>query len=189
MEHMTQAQVFKIADGLIFSHGLIGWSVKLDNALRRAGQCDYETKTLSFSRNLLASRTYEGSLDTIRHEVAHALTQGHKHDRVWSAKFRQLGGNGKRCFDTETIVKPIPFLWKAVCSKHGHIGGRQRAPQSGKRYGCNKCPKNVAYKNLIWFKNGQLEVLPGQVAREVLDTLSLFRKNFSELEEDLLSSV
>jgi len=101
--HVTphEALVIQYAESLLMQYGLYGWTVKLDNATKRAGQCQYSTKTISLSRMLIMARSMADSKMTALHEVAHALTQGHHHDKVWQKKFREMGGTGERCYSLD----------------------------------------------------------------------------------------
>ncbi|ASR87250.1 SprT-like protease [Mycobacterium phage LastHope] len=122
---MSQMEAHQITVGLIREHGLIGWTVAWDNARRRAGQCRYSTRTISLSRALLRQRSYDDTMMTITHEIAHALVgPKHGHNAVWAAKHRELGGNGQRCF--EHLDESAP--WMGTCS-HGKKFARYRAPK------------------------------------------------------------
>ena len=104
---MTPAEASRITCQLFHEHGLTGWGLKYGNAKRTAGSCDYRHKLITLSKYLMAQRPYEDTLNTITHEIAHALTRGHNHDRVWAAKHRELGGDGKRCFAHDDKHAPI----------------------------------------------------------------------------------
>ena len=66
---------------------------------------------------------------TILHEVAHALTEGHGHDRVWRDTLLRIGGDGKRCYsstDTNTIERAISTKqYQLQCVKCDYRGMRR----------------------------------------------------------------
>ena len=96
-ERMTPMQARRITANLIIEHGLTGWRFTTDNAKRRAGVCKYRERVISLSSYLMDQRSYEDTLNTITHEVAHAIVgAGHDHDYVWARKHREVGGDGKR---------------------------------------------------------------------------------------------
>ncbi|AVO22476.1 SprT-like protease [Mycobacterium phage KittenMittens] len=131
---MTATQARELTQDLLHEHGLKGWAFKFDNAKRRAGQCSYSARTISLSRHLLAQRSYEDTLNTITHEVAHALVgAGHGHDQVWARKHRELGGDGRRCFEMEGIDPTAP--WVGTCG-HGKQFARYRQPKRLEGWRC-----------------------------------------------------
>jgi len=80
-------------------HGLSekGWNWRLGQSKRYSGLCWYKSKYIIISRHYLECPKVkkEDILNTIIHEVAHALTYGHSHDEVWKAKAKELGWNGR----------------------------------------------------------------------------------------------
>lgn len=98
-------------------------------------------KVVELSTKLVEINEPERVRLTILHEVAHALTEGHGHDRVWKAKLIEIGGDGKRCYsstDTNTIeTKRSSKLYTLECQKCGYTGGRYRRRMNGYRHrGC-----------------------------------------------------
>lgn len=111
-DHMGRADAVRLAEDLFAAHGLIGWTVKFITARRKAGHCDYLRRQVALSLPLMAQRSWDDTHKTIIHEVAHALTPGHKHDQVWAAKDIELGGTGDRCFQHTDETAP----YHGVCA-------------------------------------------------------------------------
>jgi len=93
-------------------------------------------KVVELSTKLVEINDEERVRLTILHEVAHALTEGHGHDRVWQAKLLEIGGDGKRCYDrTDTNVietRRSSKLYKLVCQECGADNfGRYRRKMNG----------------------------------------------------------
>ena len=91
-------------------HGLFleDWEFKFDGASRRFGQCTQYFAgggVISLSTRLTAVNTCKRVLETILHELAHALVGwGHKHDYVWRAKCRELGIKDERLYSNANTV-------------------------------------------------------------------------------------
>ena len=81
----------KIANEMLVKHNLTDWKFVIDtNVKSRLGQCRYNEKEVAISEYILKLR-HEQIVDTIIHEIAHALTEGHNHDKVWKEKCIELG--------------------------------------------------------------------------------------------------
>lgn len=94
-------------------HGLTarGWKGSLDQAERRFGVCRPAKKEISLSRPLIALNNEEEVLDTILHEIAHALAtietgENCGHDERWKAICRRIGARPERCYDSEEVNSP-----------------------------------------------------------------------------------
>jgi predicted SprT family Zn-dependent metalloprotease len=144
---MTETEARKQARDLLTAHGLGHWKVTFGTARGRAGTCYHQTRTIRLSRVLLASRTYEGSLDTIRHEVAHALVgPGQGHGPVWKKAFRSLGGGGNRCWSDRTLVENNPNVltpYVYTCSACTKVLGRTRGKMRNLDRSVSRCCKKV----------------------------------------------
>lgn len=121
------------ANELLVDTGLAdaGWTFKFDNARRRGGAAHFKDQTISMSRILVPMWTEEQILDTLIHEVSHALVgYSHKHDGVWRAKCIELGGSGRVTHDNPVVDRTE----KLTCSNCGFSGvyftrGKTRCPR------------------------------------------------------------
>lgn len=101
------------------------YTFKWDNAKRRRGLCSYSKRTIQMSRVFVSHNDAEQVMDTIMHEIAHALVgPGHGHGEVWKAKARQLGATPRAC--RETVAPPAPYVLRCEC-------GEQRVPRHRRR--------------------------------------------------------
>jgi predicted SprT family Zn-dependent metalloprotease len=155
---MNLLEAKKLAIDLMAKHGILdqGWRFQYDNARRRFGRCSYRTKTISLSKHLVSLNDLENVKNTILHEIAHALTPGHGHDRVWQRKAIEIGCNGERCYSSFDVQQP-ESRYIAECSGCGHTHKRHKMTDRLK-YGnqsCGKCSGgryNEKYK-LVWKVN------------------------------------
>lgn len=128
-------------------HELYHVEVKMNNRLTSAfGRYRYNRlsnyKVVELSTKLVEINEPERVKLTILHEVAHALTEGHGHDSVWRAKLLEIGGDGKRCYDssdTNTLAtRRSSRTYVLECQKCGYTGQRRyRREMNGYRHvGC-----------------------------------------------------
>lgn len=92
---MTKQERYKaIAERLLNTFGLTGWSVHLVNFPEpyRLGLCSYRTQTIKLSNHHVAEDSDGYIIETIAEEIGHALTPGDTNhgerwksarDRVW----------------------------------------------------------------------------------------------------------
>jgi len=121
----------KLAKENLIKHGLkdLGWIFKFDNSVRRFGVCKHYRRIISLSKHLTRLNPVEDVLDTILHEIAHALVgPKHGHDAVWKAKCVEIGAKPIRCY-SEDIVQP-KLRYTAVCGACEKEFQRQRRPKT-----------------------------------------------------------
>lgn len=131
-----------LAVNLMVKHGIFaqGWRFQYDNARRRFGCCNYRTKTISLSKHLVSLNDLANVKDTILHEIAHALTPGHGHDRVWQRKAIEIGCNGERCYSSFDVQQP-ESRYIAECKGCGHTHKRHKMTDRTKygKQSCGRC--------------------------------------------------
>ena len=116
---------------LFSKHGLLskGWRFGFDNYRSSFGVCDYDIKTITISRRLCICnyKNNEAILDTILHEIAHALAHiedpgAPPHGKLWRDIFIKIGGNGKTKVMPEDKVRAPVGMYEYQCpSCHGII--------------------------------------------------------------------
>lgn len=75
----------------LFRRYIPDWTFAWDSHRRRYGICRYRSKHISVSLHRARVTSFECTERTILHEVAHAVTPGHKHDDVWRRMAQELG--------------------------------------------------------------------------------------------------
>lgn len=82
-------------------HGLTqkGWSCLINDNRSRLGYCDFMKKKIALSSFHVLYSSDEAVLNTILHEIAHALVGPSKnpHGDIWRKKALEIGCNGERC--------------------------------------------------------------------------------------------
>lgn len=96
-------------------HGLLdkGWKLKWSTMSKRThGICRHQEKTITLNFHWVKLNEPEEVLDTILHEIAHALTPGAKHGPIWKAKARELGARPETY---DMVSKSIEARWNLYC--------------------------------------------------------------------------
>ena len=144
---MTIFEALRLANKMILEHSELKNWIAVSNRRKRAfGLCSYRKKRISLSEYLVPAMTDKAIKDTIIHEIAHALTKGHGHDKVWQSKCIELGGNGLRCGGTDKyfngskgkneILNAIS-KYSLTCPVCGHVSYINRKPK--KDSSCGNC--------------------------------------------------
>lgn len=102
------------------------------------GRCVYRTRTIELSRHLTTLRTIQAVTLTIKHEMAHALTQGDGHGRLWKSQMRAWGLPAERC-SQDVVDKESISNWVAQCPGCGKLSYMIRKPRVVRS--CGTCSK------------------------------------------------
>src|SRR6266581_1717657 len=78
---------------LLDSNHLESWHIRLTTDVTKPflGLCSYKDKTIILNAFHIDTHGDDEVINTIRHEVAHALHPGHGHDSVWRDRAISLG--------------------------------------------------------------------------------------------------
>jgi predicted SprT family Zn-dependent metalloprotease len=143
------------ATGLMTKHNLIqnNWKFSFNKRTTSFGVCKFKTKEIQLSIHLTEAASEEKVVDTILHEIAHALVGlKHGHDLIWQKKAIEIGCNGERCgdikndFDTldslqkfQEVVKEKKsnYKYKLVCPNCDHEIFKRSLPK--RSCSCIKC--------------------------------------------------
>ena len=107
--------VMLLADELLKKHNLNDWYFKFDSAKRRFWCCNYSKKFISISHYLAKINTEEIVVDTILHEIAHALAGiDAKHWPKWKQIAKKIWCTWNRCYWEE--VNQAKMKYTAKCN-------------------------------------------------------------------------
>src|SRR6266436_7954151 len=78
---------------LLDAQKLNDWHIRLTTDITKPflGLCSYRDKTIILNAFHIDQHTELEVINTIRHEIAHALTPGNGHNATWRAKAIELG--------------------------------------------------------------------------------------------------
>jgi hypothetical protein len=97
---MDRKEATEFARQEMIKWGLKDWSLRLNQNAQSGflGMCMHKDKCIILSAHHIDIHPTPDVVNTIRHEIAHALTIGHAHDEVWEAKAREVGcDNTNKC--------------------------------------------------------------------------------------------
>jgi predicted SprT family Zn-dependent metalloprotease len=123
---------------------LASWHFELDRrSTVRFGLCQYATKIIKLSRQLVELNEEKEVLDTITHELAHAIVgPGHAHNWRWSMQHRSMGGNGKARYSPKDVAMPervkASAYWIGVCGKGCEATRTKRFNPAGRKFRCRQ---------------------------------------------------
>lgn len=108
------------ANQLLQQYNLTDWKFVFDSkpTNKRIGQCRPSKKEIALSKKSALILPVEECIDTIKHEIAHALTIGHAHDDVWKAKCIEIGCKPEQYADVNLDVLA---RFKGECPTCGHV--------------------------------------------------------------------
>lgn len=139
-----------------------GTQFKWSNAKRRFGSCRYRWRRnygtgnreyydfcITISYPLANINSWEEVKKVVIHEIAHARTPDHGHDRAWQRECIRLGGDGQRCYTNEEhggAVKSVQKTWIGTCPICGNVVAKRF-----RRTDCyHPCIANKSKKSIVW---------------------------------------
>lgn len=178
LENPKVEKALELANELVSEHLPTFWSVKLLNAKRTLGYCDYRNNRIVLSRSWMEVLPDDEVRDTILHEIAHAQA-GHKagHGSEWRRIASNLGANPDRCYEGGAELKEEP-PWVATC-KNGHRITAYRAPQVVQA--CGKCGRAFSMENVFQWKYKGQEILPSKVSAKYAANYSRMATHFAQV--------
>ena len=89
-----------------------GWRFGFDLAPARGGICRHTEKQITLSVTYCLKASEAEIVDTILHEIAHAIVgPQHGHDAVWKAAAQRIGCTAERCHRVEHTLP----RWRGQC--------------------------------------------------------------------------
>jgi predicted SprT family Zn-dependent metalloprotease len=139
-------RVRALAHDLLRTHGLLDWSFGCNRRKTEMGVCLYDPKRIELSVYFVVLNDDETILDTLLHEIAHALTgPGHGHDGLWKRMCHQVGARPERLSYEARMPEG---RWQAVCAGCGMLHHKHRRPKRMIGWYCRACGRERG--KLIW---------------------------------------
>lgn len=136
IKKLLQAEAMKLAHNLMLVWGLTDYRFKLNRRRRSLGMCFIESKRIELSTIYIQHNSADHVCQTLLHEIAHALTPHHAHDKVWLDAVKKIGGRAKiKCADANMPAG----LWRASCPSCAKVFSRHRKPRTLDVFHCTIC--------------------------------------------------
>ena len=139
---MDRSKVIGVAAELFRLHRLDvgGWRLEFRNYGHRLGSCCSRRRLIALNAFYADQNTEAHVLDTLLHEIAHALVgPSHGHGPIWKAMARKLGAVPKACSKTGVVIRPGKY--QATCPTCARRFHKYRRPKYIVGYYCPSCGK------------------------------------------------
>lgn len=104
-----------------------GWGFKFSKSKSAAGTCYHRKKLITISEHYVELNSREDILNTILHEIAHALLPSYvHHNDTWRNLFIHIGGNGSR---THSLIQPkgkYSYVCPSCKERHEQYRGKPK---------------------------------------------------------------
>jgi predicted SprT family Zn-dependent metalloprotease len=171
-ELRTRDQVIEQATELMSYHGLDEWKLVLDSPRisKRAGQCRYRAQEIGITEPYALKASPADLEQTIIHEIAHALTPGAHHGKIWKAKMVELGADPKRCHSC-TWTAPETWIVCTLCNKENPVTKRDLKKYRIEdrvitSHSCGSCGRGLGSKNTLIVQDYNYEPKKGWIEIE-----------------------
>lgn len=130
-----ELDIVRVGNDLLMEHNLHtkGWHVVASPTLKRKyGLADYSKRQIRISLPLAESNPWEHTLETLKHEVAHALVGpgSAPHGEDWRRACARTGAQPKACYGDEVTVEHRIQEYCTECQKV--VGGRHNMPRKNR---------------------------------------------------------
>jgi predicted SprT family Zn-dependent metalloprotease len=136
--HASRART--LARQLLDRHGLsaAGWTFAFNRRKTACGLCRYREQRIELSRHHVELNDEPAVLDTLLHEVAHALAGPRaKHGPRWKRIARELGATPRASAPRGSVATP-PGRYRATCPACDRTFHRHRKPRPVPCW-CGRC--------------------------------------------------
>lgn len=129
---MTEQSVEMMVRKNLDKYGLTDWNVQVNNTKRTLGMCCHSIKTIKMSKAFFVSMNPSDVMDTVLHEIAHALVgPGKGHGAEWQAMAVRLGATPRATARGKALPSAIErgAKWVLVTPQGKVIKSWFRKPQ------------------------------------------------------------
>lgn len=156
---MEDSKILELANKYRQMHGLRDWTMVVNNRLRTtAGQCRTNRRLIELSGHVMREWDTADVIDTILHEIAHALTPKDRgHGAEWQAKCVEIGAKPDRTYSKDL---PVSKRFEGKCSQCDFTVERARRLAGAM---CPRCASQILWKDSTKPEEGYREFLKSVV--------------------------
>jgi predicted SprT family Zn-dependent metalloprotease len=104
---MNLQQAERIARHLMSEYNLNDWNFSFNNRFTSClGRCSYRRKLIELGTKYVELNSEDQVVNTILHEICHALLPNAGHNKYWKELFIKMGGSGQTMTPRSEIVAP-----------------------------------------------------------------------------------
>lgn len=139
------------AKALIAENAPAGWTFRWSRTINVFGSAEHTKKVISVSKLLAQTEPYEETVDTIKHEIAHAIA-GHsaQHNTTWKAIAADLGARPEATSHAKGPSVRTLAPWVGTCPA-GHTSPYRFFRKPSRVYACSKCSPVWSRDNIITY--------------------------------------
>ena len=142
---ITLQEVEDFAYQKLMEYELLDWHFGFDLAQNRGGVCKSRSKVITLSVTYCLKASREEVLDTVLHEIAHAIVgPKHQHDKVWKEAALRIGCNGEVCHSVNHGLDK----WEGSCPC-GQTWKRKKLQKRVRNGTCPKCNAKITWQEII----------------------------------------
>ena len=142
---MELKRAIELAEEKIAEHG-VAYRVEIINSKTKLGHCDSKNRIIALSKPFIEINEEKVILNTILHEIAHALTPLEGHSSKWREACRRIGAIPSRLNKIAVQPKMKYTISCPECDYVGQTNSRFRH-YCGRCYGLGKKVILISIKN------------------------------------------
>ena len=151
---MDLLEAKELAIETIKKHNLFNWSFSFSDSQRSFGRCYYGYRQITLSAPLCFVNTKEKVLDTILHEIAHALCKGHNHNHIWKSTALSIGCSGEKYWKPDNQGGDTKHFTKYLRHCLNCMHTINKVSKTSRRF-YDRCPEcktsaRVSPDNFVW---------------------------------------
>ena len=146
---MNLKDVTTLVEDVFKKHNLTDWKFTFSTSKRAFGDCNSYFKKIRLSKVLCELNEEKHVIDSLMHEIAHALVGvKQRHNVIWKLKCREIGANPERCYSSKDVIMP-PAKHIYRCPGCGKDFNYNRLLKEHNRTACAICCKGKWKKQFI----------------------------------------